>query len=88
MDKAKYFEFFVIESSGKRRNFFRIYDNAEEAAWLLLNSIDEEDIKQIDVIMNRLLKTGKDQFMALDVDCVLSSSERLKNRCLVRAYLY
>lgn len=80
------FEFFVIELTGKRRSGFYAFSSAEEAAIYLLNSIDEEDIKKIDDAMNRILKTGKVQFMALDIDCELESGERLKNRCGIAIY--
>lgn len=81
-------ELFVFELDGvKRRTILCVCNNAEDAAMGLLNSSDERDIESINVIINRLLKTGKDQFVTLDVDCDLGPGERLKNRCLVRAYL-
>lgn len=81
--KKERFEFFLAKEFGKRKISLCTCSSAEEAARLLLNSRDERDIESINVIIERLLETGEEQIVSLDVDCAFGDGERLKNRCLI-----
>lgn len=82
-ENGEYFEFSVTELSGDGEGTIHTYNDSKEAAKLLLSSSDKKDIKKFDDAIERIIKTGEDQYMTLDVDYILGDGERYKNRCKV-----